>query len=434
MQSFAAGGRVESTNAAFLRLVGRERSEVVNQLFEAIVADQDLVGLLGFNGVFGAEATVDNKVIFVASDGGHRTLLVNSRKSKTQLLTLLTARAIGAIEQELNVATRWAATEQDRANDIAQARDALATTNAALSAAQSELEHAYAKLQSELEIRSKLEGELRLAQKLEAVGQLAAGIEINTPAQYVGDSIQFLAESFQGVRALVTKYRQAVAQFPPSPDQELLVKVMSDAEEEADLVYIDSNAPGAFERATNGIERIAAIVSAMKDFAHPDGRTKCPADINRAIQATLTIANNECKYVADIETYFGDIPPVCCHVGDINQVILNLLINAAHSIADVVGSGGNRGRITVQTAHEGDFVRVDLSDTGSGIPADIRDRIFDPFFTTKEVGRGSGQGLAISRSIVVEKHGGSISVESEVGKGTTFTIRLPIEAPAAGGQ
>jgi signal transduction histidine kinase len=157
--------------------------------------------------------------------------------------------------------------------------------------------------------------------------------------------------------------------------------------------------------------------------------------LNRALQGALTIAKNEYKFVAEVETELQEIPAVMCHLSDMNQVFLNLFVNAAHAISDVVGKSGNRGCIRVRTMKEGNYVRIDIADTGDGIPESIRERVFEPFFTTKEVGRGSGQGLAIARSIVVDKHGGSLSFESKVGSGTTFTIRLPVDglpaAPAA---
>jgi signal transduction histidine kinase len=148
--------------------------------------------------------------------------------------------------------------------------------------------------------------------------------------------------------------------------------------------------------------------------------------LNQALQTTLAVAKNEYKYVADVTTELGDLPPVLCHVGDLNQVFLNVIVNAAHAIGDVVGQGGGKGTIRITTSQEGDLVRIDIADTGAGIPEAIRPRIFDPFFTTKEVGKGTGQGLSIARSIVMTKHNGSLTFESEVGKGTTFTIRLPI--------
>ena len=275
----------------------------------------------------------------------------------------------------------------------------------------------------------RLEAELGHARKLEAVGQLAAGIahEINTPTQYVGDGVHFLRDAFEGYQRLVSQYQRAVEVLEKSGGSEALVAAIRDTEEEIDLAYLDANLPGSFDSCQDGVSRISTIVRAMKEFAHPDQREKAPADLGRALQTTLNIARNEYKYVADVTTEFNDLPPVLCHVGDLNQVFLNLIVNAAHAIGDVVGQGGTKGTIRITTLREGDLARIDIADTGSGIPEAIRHRIFDPFFTTKGVGKGSGQGLAIARDIVVIKHHGSLTFESQVGKGTTFTIRLPID-------
>jgi PAS domain S-box-containing protein len=277
--------------------------------------------------------------------------------------------------------------------------------------------------------RKGLESELNHARKLEAVGQLAAGIahEINTPAQFVGDSIDFLSASFKDMTSLVSRYHDTIEQLACEPVRGPLLQVLREAEDAADLSYIVQNVPAAFGRARDGVDRIASIVGAMKEFSHPDQREKSRADLNRALQATLAIARNEYKYVAEVETELGELPAVMCHVGDLNQVFLNLLVNAAHAISDVVKQFGGKGKIRVRSRMDGEKVCIEIADSGCGIPEEIRERVFDPFFTTKEVGRGSGQGLAIARSIIVDKHGGSLTFTSKVGHGTTFTILIPVD-------
>ena len=188
--------------------------------------------------------------------------------------------------------------------------------------------------------------------------------------------------------------------------------------------------PKAIHRALDGLDRVATIVRSMKSFAHPDSTEMTTVDLNAAIESTLIIARTEYKYVADVETELGVLPPVHCFAGDINQVVLNIVVNAAHAIGDVVKGTENRGKITVRTKRDGEHVVVTIADTGTGIPDAIREKIFDPVFTTKEVGKGTGQGLAIARGVVVDKHGGTIAVESETGKGTTFHLRLPIDGPS----
>jgi two-component system, NtrC family, sensor kinase len=181
------------------------------------------------------------------------------------------------------------------------------------------------------------------------------------------------------------------------------------------------------EQMLEGLNRVATIVRGMKEFSHVDRtKEKSPGDVNRALESTLIVARNELKYVADVETDFGQLPPVICHLGDLNQVFLNLLVNAAHAIEDVTRGTGHKGKITVRTKMDGDWVEISIGDSGTGIPEEAREKIFDPFFTTKEVGKGTGQGLALARAIVVEKHQGTLTFETEMGKGTTFLIRLPV--------
>jgi two-component system, NtrC family, sensor kinase len=201
------------------------------------------------------------------------------------------------------------------------------------------------------------------------------------------------------------------------------------AEKAADLDYAMENVPLAIDSSIEGLARIATIVRSMKEFAHPDLAHKALADLNQAIRSTLVIARNEYKYVAELDAEYGELPAVPCYLGEINQVVLNLLVNAAHAISDVVKDTGNLGKLKVRTRLDGDAVEISIGDTGTGIPKEVVPRIFDPFFTTKEVGKGTGQGLAIARSVIVNKHGGTLRFETECGIGTTFFIRLPIGVP-----
>ena len=274
--------------------------------------------------------------------------------------------------------------------------------------------------------------ELAAAQKLESVGRLAAGVahEINTPVQFVSDNVQFVRTSLPDIATVIHAYRNLQLAVQAAGDIVAAAHVAAEAEKAADLDYVMENAPLAIESSIQGLARIAVIVRSMKEFAHPDQAEKQFADLNQAIRSTLVIAHNEYKFIAEVDTHFGDLPPVPCFLGEINQVILNLLVNASHAISDVVKDSGGLGKLTVRTRLDGDAVEISISDSGTGIPESARDRIFDPFFTTKEVGKGTGQGLAIARSVIVNKHGGTLRFETECGKGTTFFIRLPIDEPS----
>ncbi|HLA73467.1 MAG TPA: ATP-binding protein [Steroidobacteraceae bacterium] len=278
----------------------------------------------------------------------------------------------------------------------------------------------------------RLESELAQAQKLESVGRLAAGVahEINTPVQFVSDSVHFVREAMDDLSQIVDKYRELRIATENGAGVAAAAKAAEEAEDEADLDYILENAPVALDRARDGLGRVAAIVRSMREFAHPDRKEMAQVDINQAISSTLVIATNEYKYVAEMETDFSTLPPVNCYAGEINQVVLNLIVNAAHAIGDVVKGTVDKGKIRVVTRVLGDQIEIAISDTGRGIPVEVRSRIFDPFFTTKDVGKGTGQGLAIARSVIVDKHGGTLHFETEVGQGTSFYIRLPIAGPA----
>ncbi len=283
--------------------------------------------------------------------------------------------------------------------------------------------------------RKLMEVQLRQAHKLEAIGQLAAGIahEINTPTQYVGDNTRFLQDSFHNIHQVLKSHEELLR---AARNRALTPELIARAEQTlaaGDLEYLYEQIPAAIKETLEGVERVSKIVRAMKDFSHPGSRERSAADLNQAIETTVTVARNEWKYVADLKLDLDPaLPPVPCYVSEFNQAVLNLIVNAAHAIGDVVkATPGAKGVITVSTRRDGDSVEVRVGDTGTGIPAAIRPHIFEPFFTTKEVGKGTGQGLSIVYGSIVKRHGGSVRFDTEVGKGTTFILRLPI-APRTG--
>jgi len=281
---------------------------------------------------------------------------------------------------------------------------------------------------SDVTDREVLGQQLRQAQKLEAIGQLAAGIahEINTPTQYVGDNTRFLQESWPSFKELIAITREIRQEASLGPVSSQTLQQFDTLAQAADFEYLQTEIPRAIEQSLEGIQRVGKIVRAMKEFSHPGSEEKKLIDINKAIETTITVAHNEWKYVADMETHFApDLPLVLCHAGEFNQVILNLLINAAQAMGD--GSQG-KGKIVVSTRHDDDWAEVSISDTGAGIPEAVRSRVFEPFFTTKPVGKGTGQGLALAHTAIVRRHGGKIWFDSEVGKGTTFYIRMPLQS------
>ncbi len=278
--------------------------------------------------------------------------------------------------------------------------------------------------------RDILNAQLLQAQKLEAVGQLAAGIahEINTPTQYIGSNIDFFSDCFEDMRSMMDAFLPLLEEAKKTGLFPELVNRAEKAMEDADWEYIEEEVISALSQAKEGIGKVTKIVRAMKEFSHPGSKDMKEADINRIIETIATISKNEWKYVSDLVTRLDPgLPPVQCLADELGQVILNMVVNAAHSIEERLGGNpeSEKGLITVTTSMDEGLARVDISDTGAGIPKQIIDRIFDPFFTTKEVGKGSGQGLAIARNLIVEKHGGSIDVRTKVGEGTTFTIKIP---------
>ena len=271
--------------------------------------------------------------------------------------------------------------------------------------------------------RRRLETELRHAQKLQSVGRLAAGIahEINTPIQFIGDNVRFIEEAFTGFAKVLDAYEKKLRHTEPLDAIEAVI-------EEADLEYLLQEAPLAIAQCLEGVTQVAHIVRAMKAFGDPGGEEKKPADLNEAIQNTIVVAANEITFVADVTTDLADLPMVPCQVGDINQTVLNLITNAAHAIES---ADRGRGRIHITTRVQDDHAVIEVADTGTGVPAEIADKLFDPFFTTKDVGAGTGQGLALVRTLVVDRHGGGVDFTSEPGSGATFRVRLPLHSPTA---
>lgn len=278
--------------------------------------------------------------------------------------------------------------------------------------------------------RKMLEDQLLQSQKLEAIGQLAAGIahEINTPIQYVSDNMRFIQDSLASFTQLFNQYlrlRKATktAQLFQEHNQEIERIAI-----EIDFDYLRQEVPIAINHIDEGLRRVSEIVRSMKEFTHPGPKHKTPTDINRLIENTILVARNEWKYVADVTMDLSpNMPLVPCIPGDLQQVILNILVNAAQAIGDnLVNIQEEKGSITVATRNRGHWVEIAITDTGGGIAEEVKRRVFDPFFTTKPVGKGTGQGLAIAYAAVVERHQGEISFDSEVGRGTTFVVRLPI--------
>jgi signal transduction histidine kinase len=283
--------------------------------------------------------------------------------------------------------------------------------------------------------RKRMELELQSSQRLEAVGHLAAGIahEINTPTQYIGDNTTFLRDAFTESMALIRAMKGHLERIRDGAGQDAAVAGQALAGlEAADMDYLEAEIPKAIQQTLEGVARVTKIVGAMKDFSHPGGESATTIDLHRAIDSTITISRGEWKSVATLETDFAtDLPLVACFPGEFNQVILNLVVNAAHAIEarrELPGAG-DLGLIRIGTRLLPGEVEIWVSDNGTGVPAEIRDRIFEPFFTTKAVGKGSGQGLSLVHAIITQKHKGRINLESSPGKGTTFRIFLPLDIP-----
>ena len=267
--------------------------------------------------------------------------------------------------------------------------------------------------------------------KLQSIGELAAGIahEINTPIQYIRDNTKFVRSEFENICVLLEQLRGICDAAKAGQVPAELFAAAEEQWERIDPGYLVENLPKAAEASLKGIDRVAKIVRSMREFSHMGSEDKTLASINHALENTIVVSTNEWKYVADLETHFSsDLPDILCFPDELNQVFLNLILNAADAIREALaakGEGG-KGKITVSTRPSADAVEVRFKDTGAGIPERIKDKVFDPFFTTKAIGKGTGQGLAISYQVVVQRHNGKIWFESEPGQGTEFIVQLPI--------
>ncbi len=280
--------------------------------------------------------------------------------------------------------------------------------------------------------KERMQAKMLHTQKMESVGELAAGIahEINSPIQFIGANLSFMDEAFMDLCNLIEQCRELVEAVQQDKSTERHIESINTCMEDIDLPYLLEEIPQAIHQADEGVQRVSKLVKAMKEFSHPGSKEKQLADINTIIQTTIQIAHNELKYCTDIDLDLAEnLPRILCHSNDIGQVILNLLLNAADSIKERLEIAPNspKGLIGIKTLQAESQITIQITDNGSGIPDEIINRIFDPFFTTKEVGKGTGQGLAITRDVIRNKHGGEIQVESEQGAGTVFTVILPFD-------
>jgi signal transduction histidine kinase len=283
---------------------------------------------------------------------------------------------------------------------------------------------AHEELRHEVAMRERAEVELRLAQKLESVGRLAAGIahEINTPLQAMVGSLAFADEGVGELLAIAHAYQAALPEA---------ARASLEPELAAELEYLSHNLLESIQLANECLERTATIVRSVQSFAHPSVAAKGRLHINEMLATTLNVARHEFADVADLVTDFGELPVIDGYTGELNQAFLNIIVNAVHAMAPIHDATGVRGTLGVTTLCEGGEICIAISDTGIGIPETIKDHVFDLFFTTKEVGRGTGQGLAIARAVITKRHGGELTFESALARGTTFTIRIPIATAAS---
>jgi signal transduction histidine kinase len=327
------------------------------------------------------------------------------------------------------LAEKWNLFNQARSH-LERLQNLVAERTAKLQESNESLQRKIAEQKQAEQERRMMELQLRHAQKMESVGRLAAGIahEINTPAQYIGDNIRFLQQSFTQLIPLLRQHERLLSAVKDNTAGPALAAELEQQLRQCDLDFLIAETPGAIEQSLEGVRCVTRIVHSMRDFSHRGSGEKIPTDLNQTVENTLVLSANEWKYVANIVKDFQpNLPRVPCLPGELNQVILNLVVNAAHAIAEATGGDPQKkGAITITTRCDGDWAEIQVADTGTGISEAIRDKVFDPFFTTRPVGHGTGQGLAIARNVIVGRHNGTLNFQTRVGAGTVFTIRLPI--------
>ena len=285
--------------------------------------------------------------------------------------------------------------------------------------AQEQLEARFEELRA---INTRLEeaqNQLLQQDKMASIGQLAAGVahEINNPVGFVSSNLNSLRQYVDGLLALSTAYEAALA----APGDALAAAALAAKRQEVELDYLREDLPQLLDECGDGLGRVKKIVQDLKDFSRVDQANWQEADLNVGLESTLNVVRHEVKYKAEVIKELAPLPPVICLAAQLNQVFMNLIVNAAHAIPD-------QGTITLSSGTQGDWAWVQVSDTGCGMSETVRRRIFEPFYTTKDVGKGTGLGLSLSFSIV-QKHGGAIQVQSQPGKGSAFRVWLPIAGP-----
>lgn len=278
--------------------------------------------------------------------------------------------------------------------------------------------------------QKKLQEQLSQSRRLEAIGELAAGIahEINTPSQFVSDNLEFLEEGFADILQICSRQNSMLVDGQALKETE--IHELKELMDVVDYEYLCEEIPKAIAGGRSGIKEVTRIVRATNEFAHPGSEDLIETDLNSAIENILVVSKNRWKMAAEVETLFDEnLPAVPCHPEQLNQVLINIVVNAAHAI-DARDQDG-MGTIKISTGQTGDMAKIVISDNGTGIPREHLEKIFNPFFTTKPPGKGTGQGLAIAHRIITEVHHGTLQVDSTVGEGTTFHIQLPLQHQSA---